>query len=78
MVDLVQSILHRAHEGRSVEKRKDNVEIIEVTVREVSHEVHIRVVKLHGRRLEHGGHPLKEGVGDGILGNSDRLDSHRG
>jgi len=41
-----------------MENRKDDVEIIEVTVHEVSHKVHIRIIKLYGRGFEYGGHPL--------------------
>jgi hypothetical protein len=45
-----------------VEKRKDDVEIIEVTVHEVSHKVHVRVLKLHRRGLEYGGQPLESNL----------------
>ena len=44
-----------------MKKRKDDVEIVEVTVDEVSHKVHIRVLKLYGRGLEYGRHPLEGG-----------------
>jgi len=42
-----------------VEKREHDVEIIEVTVYKVSHKVHVRVLKVYGRGLEYGGHPLE-------------------
>lgn len=42
-----------------MEKRKQYVKIVEITVDEVSHEVNIRELKLHGRGLERRGHPLE-------------------
>ena len=45
-----------------MEKRKDDVEIIEVTVHEVSHKVHLRVLELHGWGLEYGGQPLESNL----------------
>jgi hypothetical protein len=62
VINSVQSFLYRAHEGRAVEKRKDDVEIIEVTVHKVSHKVHVRVLKVYGRGFEYGGHPLDGGL----------------
>lgn len=47
VVDLVQSFFYRAHERRAVEKRKDDVEVIEVTVHEMLHKIHVRVFKMY-------------------------------
>lgn len=75
VVNLVQSFSYRAQEGRAVEKRKDDVEVIEVTIHEMSHKVHVRVFKLHGWRLEYGGHPLGGRVKDRTFATGTKLTS---
>ena len=59
VIDFVQSFLYGAYEGRAVEKREDNVEVIEVTLHKVSHEVHLGVLKVYGRGDKYRGHPLE-------------------
>ena len=52
VVNVVQSFLCRAHERRAVEKWKQNVKIVEITVDEVSHKVNIWKLELHRRGLQ--------------------------
>jgi hypothetical protein len=59
VVDVVQPSFYRAHEGRTVKKWEKYVEIIKVTVNEVSHKVNIRELELYGREFRYRRHPLQ-------------------
>jgi len=61
LIDLVQSLLYRAHERRAVEDREHHVKVVEITFHELLQKVHVGELEKHRFGLKHGNQPLERG-----------------
>ena len=62
LIELVKAFRDGTHEGREVEKGKHEVEIVEVTIYEVEHEVPFRELEPYCRGLEYRSKTLETQV----------------
>lgn len=62
LIELVKPFCDRVHEGRTVEKGKHKIKVVEVRAHEVEHEAHFGEFEPYCRGLKYGSEPLKTRV----------------